>query len=70
MADGFFKHIPNILYDFNSDGKYFQAKDLFRKVSTWSYLQEGVTGYSYYRITEGERPDVVATRLYGDSTLY
>ena len=31
---------------------------------------EGVAGYSYYRITEGERPDVVAAKLYGDSTLY
>lgn len=70
MADGFFKHIPNIEYDFKSDGKFFVAKDLFRKVSTWSYLQEGVTGYSYYRITEGARPDVVAATLYGDSTLY
>ena len=70
MAHGFFKHIPNINYDFKSDGKYHKAKDLFRKVSVWSYLQEGVTGYSYYRITEGERPDVVAAKLYGDSTLY
>jgi len=70
MAQGFFKHIPNINYDFKSDGKYYAAKDLFRKVSVWSYLQEGVTGYSYYRITEGERPDVVSAKLYGDSTLY
>ena len=70
MTDGFFKNIPNINYDFKSDGKFYQAKDMFRKVSAWSYLQEGVTGYSYYRITEGERPDVVAARLYGDSTLY
>ena len=70
MAKGFFKHIPNIQYDFKSDGKYYKAKDLFRKVSTWSYLQEGISGYNYYRITEGERPDVVASKLYGDSTLY
>ena len=70
MAQGFFKHIPNINYDFKSDGKFYQAKDLFRKVSVWNYLQEGVAGYSYYRITEGERPDVVAAKLYGDSTLY
>ena len=70
MAQGFFKHIPNINYDFKSDGKYYQAKDLFRKVSTWSYLQEGVSGYNYYRITQGERPDVVASKLYGDATLY
>ena len=70
MARGFFKQIPNIQYDFKSDGKFFQAKDLFRKVSTWSYLQEGISGYNYYRVTEGERPDVVASKLYGDSTLY
>ena len=43
---------------------------MFRKVSVWSYLQEGVSGYNYYRITEGERPDIVASRLYGDATLY
>ena len=70
MATGFFKHIPNIPYDFKSDGNITIAKDLFRKVSTWSYLQEGIIGYSFYRITEGERPDVVAAKLYGDSTLY
>ena len=70
MAKGFFNRIPNIQYDFKSDGKLFQAKDLFRKVSTWSYLQEGISGYNYYRVAEGERPDVVASKLYGDSTLY
>ena len=70
MAANFFKHIPNIVYDFKSDGKYYRAKDMFRKVSTWSYLQEGVTGYNYYRVIEGERPDVVANRIYSDSTMY
>ncbi len=70
MAKGFFKHIPNVNYDFKSDGNFYHAKDLFRKVSTWSAIQEGISGYSYYRITEGERPDVVASKLYGDSTLY
>jgi hypothetical protein len=70
MAQGFFKHIPNIVYDFKSDGNFIEAKDMFRKVSVWSYLQEGVTGYSYYRIVEGERPDVVASKLYNDATLY
>ena len=70
MSQGFFKHIPNINYDFKSDGKYYKAKDLFRKVSVWSYLQESVSGYTYYRIADGERPDALASKLYGDSTLY
>ena len=70
MSQGYFKHIPNINYDFKSDGKLYQAKDLFSKVSVWSYLQEGVSGYNYYRITDGESPDATSARLYGDSTLY
>jgi len=70
MSQGFFKHIPNINYDFKSDGKLYKAKDLFRKVSAWSYLQEGISGYNYYRITDGERPDATASKLYGDGTLY
>ena len=70
MAQGFFKNIPNINYDFKSDGQFSRAKDLFRKVGVWSYLQENITGYQYYRIQEGERPDVVSSRLYNDSTLY
>ena len=70
MPQGFFKHIPNIPYDFKSDGNITIAKDLFRKVSTWSHLKDNISGYSYYRVTEGERADVVSARLYGDSTLY
>jgi hypothetical protein len=70
MPQGYFKHIPDINYDFRSDGKLYKAKDLFRKVSVWSNLQEGISGYSYYRITDGERPDVTSAKLYGDSTLY
>jgi hypothetical protein len=70
MATGFFKQIPSLYYDFKSDGKFFEAKDLFRKVSTWSHLKDNISGYSYYRVTEGERADVVSARLYGDSTLY
>ena len=70
MATGFFKHIPDILYDFKSDGEFHRAKDMFRTFGVWSYLQEGISGYSYYRITDGERPDVTAAKLYGDSTLY
>ena len=29
MATGFFKHIPDISYDFKSDGEFHRAKDLY-----------------------------------------
>ena len=67
---GFFKNIPNIAYDFKSDGNFSQAKDLFRKVGVFSYLKESITGYNYYRVQNGERPDILANKLYGDPTLY
>ena len=68
--EGFFKNIPNIAYDFKSDGNFSQAKDLFRKVGVFSYLRDNITGYNYYRVENGERPDTLANKLYKDPTLY
>ena len=70
MSTGFFKNLPNIAYDFKSDGNFTLAKDLFSKVGVWKNLQEGVIGYNWYRIKDTDRPDTIATKLYGDATLY
>lgn len=67
---GYFKHIPNIGYDFKSDGNIAVAKDLFKKVQIFPYLQQSISGYEYYQVMDGERPDILANKLYGDSTLY
>ena len=49
MTQGYFKHIPNIQYDFKSDGKFYRAKDMFRKVGFvdfWNNYDKQIIGDS------------------------
>jgi len=66
----YFKHFPNIDYDIKNDGNLVKAKDIFRQIRVFDDADEGITGYNYMHIEDTDRPDVLATKMYGDSTLY
>ena len=70
MAQYYFKHFPTIDFDLKNDGNLIEAKDIFRNIRVAEDADEGITGYEYYYIQDQDRPDVLATKLYGDSTLY
>ena len=70
MAQKYFKHFPTINFDVKNDGNLIQAKDIFRNIRVSSDAEEAITGYEYYYINDQDRPDVLATKLYGDATLY
>ena len=70
MPENYFKHFPTIDFDVKNDGNLIKAKDIFRSIRVASDVAEGVTGYEYYYIGDQDRPDVLATKLYGDPTLY
>ncbi len=70
MPENYFKHFPTIDFDVKNDGNLIKAKDIFRSIRVASDVAEGVTGYEYYYIGEQDRPDVLATKLYADPTLY
>ena len=53
-----------------NDGNLIQAKDIFRNIRVSSDAEDAITGYNYTYITDQDRPDVLATKLYGDPTLY
>ena len=69
-AREYFKHFPTIDFDVKNDGNLIKAKDIFRSIRVASDVAEGVTGYEYYYIGDQDRPDVLATKLYADPTLY
>jgi len=69
MANQFFKNFPEMQYKLDS-GKVITIKDFFRKSSIEPAAQEAIVDYTYYELQEGDRPDVVATKLYGDSDLH
>ena len=70
MAEKYFKHYPTIDFDVKNDGELIEAKDIFRNIRIRDNSDEAITGYEYYYVNDQDRPDVLATKLYGDATLY
>jgi hypothetical protein len=69
MATQFFKNFPEIQYTLDS-GKVITIKDFFRKSKIDTSAVNSIIDYEYYELQEGDRPDVVATNIYGDSDLH
>jgi hypothetical protein len=69
MANQFFKNFPEIQYTLKT-GKIITIKDFFRKSSVEQDAVNDLVDYSYYELLDGERPDVVASKLYGDGDLH
>tara|TARA_B100001057_G_scaffold480333_1_gene553071 strand:- start:2926 stop:3774 length:849 start_codon:yes stop_codon:yes gene_type:complete len=66
----FFKKFPNIDYDFEGKGETNTIKNIFRSVRALPTFLDEFTGYSFYHVINGERPDIVSQRLYGSSEFY
>jgi hypothetical protein len=69
MATQFFKNFPEIQYTLDS-GKVITIKDFFRKSKIDTSAVNSIIDYEYYELQEGDRPDVIATNIYGDSDLH
>jgi len=69
MANHLFKNFPTISYKLNT-GEIVRVKDFFRKAKIESGALDSIIEYQKYEILDGERPDVVATKLYGDGHLH
>ena len=69
MSKQYFKNFPEIQYTL-SDGKIVYIKDFFRKSKIEQEAVAAITDYRKYYIRDGERPDVLADKLYGSSDLH
>ena len=59
---------PNILYDAKGNGQSTVMKDIFRRVKLKS--TERVVGFDYYDVQDGEAPEIIAHKYYGDVGLH
>ena len=71
---GYFNELPNIAYQSpllhkNSSTDYIVIKNIFRRTKLFDYLKGATTLLNKYYIRDGERPDIIAEKLYGDSRL-
>jgi len=69
-TSNYFKYFPEMDYDIKNDGNLVRAKDIFRQVRVFDDADDGITGYEFMHIDSTDRPDSLAARVYGDSTLY
>jgi len=66
----FFRQFPKIQYDFFNRGVKYEIVDFFRYVNADLAMLDDVSVYSYYKVENGERPDVVSMKLYGTPDYY
>ena len=69
MADKFFTNFPEIQYQL-SDGKIVYIKDFFRKSKIEQEALNSIVEYNLYTIPDGDRPDITATKVYGNPDLH
>jgi hypothetical protein len=69
MSNKLFNNFPTLHYTLNT-GEIVRIKDFFRKAKVETAALDSVIEYQYYEILDGERPDVVASKLYGDGNLH
>ena len=71
---GYFNELPDIAYQSplshkNSSKDYIIIKNIFRRTKLADYLGDAVTLFQKFVIGDGDRPDTVAAKIYGDSRL-
>ena len=66
----YFKNIPTIVYDSVGDGQFKDVKNLLRRVSIRAKVKANALFYDTYDVKEGESPESIADRLYGNPELH
>ena len=66
----FFSKFPYIVYDSVGDGEFKIVTNLLRRVAIRSKVKANTLFFDTYDVKEGETPEMVAHKLYGDPELH
>ena len=66
----YFKSFPIIPYDSVGDLQFKDVTNLLRRVGLRTKLKSNTSLYDTYDVKEGETPEMIAFKLYGDSELH
>ena len=66
----YFESFPTIIYDANGDGTFKDVNNLLRRVGLRTLVKTNVLLFDTYEVKEGETPEMIAHKLYGDSNLH
>ncbi len=70
----YFRELPNLSYvsrfsGANRNDERVEVKNLFKRAKLRSDIDAAITAFNYYKISEGERPDTLAKKIYNDPEL-
>ena len=66
----YFANFPLIPYDSVGDGNYKLVTNLMKRVALRSKVRTNTLLYDTYDVKEGETPEMIADKLYGDPNLH
>ena len=66
----YFKSFPVIPYDSVGDLQFKDVTNLLRRVGLRAKLKSNTSLYDTYDVKEGETPEIIAHKLYGDTQLH
>ena len=66
----YFNQFPGIDYDLKGDGNRTIVTDIFRRVKARSKIIDNVSAFDKYDVQEGEKPEDIAYKMYGDSDYF
>jgi len=66
----FFSRFPKIAYDISGDNNYKLVTDILRRVKIKSAIRDNTSLFDKYDIQNGESPETVAYKIYGDAKYH
>ena len=66
----YFKNFPTIPYDSQGNGKFKDVKNLLRRIGLRSKIKSNASLFDTYDVKNGETPESIAHKLYGDTELH
>ena len=66
----YFRNFPTIIYDSVGDGEFKDVTNLLRRVGVRAKVKTNTLLYDTYDVKEGETPEMIANKLYGDPELH
>ena len=66
----YFANIPNIIYDSENNDNFKVVTNLLRRVKIRANVKENSVLLDTYDVKNGETPEIIAHKLYGDPELH
>ena len=66
----YFSRFPNMIYDVKNNGNYKLLPDILRRVKARTSVRSGRFLFDQYDVQNGETPENIAFKYYGDAELH